>query len=155
MCCRSSTRGDVRSLSAIRLFALATAASVLFGVADLVFSWNPVAASPYLQNRHLPVFRSEPAFFFGLVAEGINGWIATLSFLLVEPALRGSVWRRGLSFGLMMWAFWVVSGTLSATVWLAVPSALAGMNVVFGLPKSLVIGCGVAWLWSRATWPRS
>lgn len=132
-----------------RLVGLAVVASLLYGAADLIFSWNPIAAQPYLANRHLPVFRHEPAYLLGFVAEGINGWIAALAFIVIEAALGGSPWRRGLLFGLLIWGFWVLAGTFSATVWLEVPLMLATANVVFGLPKSLVIGWAIAWWWHR------
>ena len=120
-------------------------AAALYGVADLVFSWNPIAAAPYVQHRHAPAFRRAPALDFGLVAEAVNGWIAALAFVLVEPALRGSPWRRGALFGMLVWGFWIVSGTMSVVVWLDVPDSVAAVNVAFGLPKCLVIGCGMAW----------
>ena len=135
----------------IRLTILATVAAVGFGVADLVFSWNPLAADPYLENRSLPVFRSEPFLALGFVAEIVNGWIAAVAFTLVERGLAGSPLRRGLIFGGILWGFWVVSGTFTAMVWLALPTTLAITNVAFGLGKCLCIGSVIAWTWSR--WP--
>jgi hypothetical protein len=132
-----------------RLVALAVVAALLYGAADLIFSWNPIAAQPYLVNQHLPVFRAEPAFLLGFVAEGINGWVSALTFTLIEGALLGSPWKRGLLFGLIIWGLWVLSGTLSVAVWLDVPPKLSLMNVIFGLPKSLAIAWGISWFWHR------
>ena len=85
----------------------------------------------------------------GVVAEAVNGWIAALSFSLIEPSIAGSFWRRGTLFGLMVWGFWIISGTFSAYVWLDIPLSLACVNVIFGLPKCLAIGVGVAWFFDR------
>jgi hypothetical protein len=133
----------------LRLIALAAVAAAAFGVCDLAFSWNPLAAAPYLSRRAEPVFRAEPAYALGFAAECGNGWIAALAFVAVEPALRGSPWRRGAVFGAIAWGFWVVSGTFTASVWLAVPAPLALANVAFGLPKCVTIGVTVAWAWRR------
>lgn len=132
-----------------RLNKLAIVAATLYGLMDFLWSWNPVAAAPYWLHRHEPVFRSSPQLFLGVIAEAINGWIAALSFVLIEPSLGGPSWRRGALFGLMIWGFWVISGTLSAHVWLDIPSSLSVVNVIFGLPKCLVIGCGVAWFFDH------
>ncbi len=132
-----------------RLNKLAVVAATLYGLMDFLCSWNPVAAAPYLLHRHEPVFRSSPQLVLGVLAEAVNGWIAALSFSFIEPALAGSSWRRGTLFGLMIWGFWVISGTLSAYVWLDIPFSLAGINVIFGLPKCLAIGCGVAWFFDH------
>lgn len=128
------------------LAILAFGASVLFGVCDFVFSWNPLAAAPYWEHRASPVFRARPLYELGMVAEGINGLVAAAAFLLVRPALPASPRRAGLRFGLVLWAFWVVSGTMSAMVWLEVPRGLAAMNILFGLPKCVAIAIGIAWI---------
>lgn len=130
----------------VRFTRLWLAAVVCFALADLAFSWNPLAAAPYLARRHAPVFRDAPALVFGVFAEVLNGLIAALAFLWVA---RGRGWRDGLLFGLLMWGFWVVSGTMSACVWLDLPASVAIANVAFGLPKCLAIGLGIAWAHSR------
>jgi len=131
--------------------ALATAAAIIYGIADLVFSWNPIAAAPYLAHRREPVFRDPPALMVGFFAEALNGWISSLAFFVLEPALAGSPWRRGTVFGLVVWGFWVFSGTATSFVWLAIPWSLALTNLFFGLLKCLSIGCAIAWCWQA--WP--
>ncbi|MBI4370866.1 MAG: hypothetical protein HY552_01065 [Elusimicrobia bacterium] len=121
-------------------------ATILFAIADFVFSWNPLAVAPYAAHRHEAAFRSLPLLDFGLWAEAINGLVASLSFRWIEPALNGSVWKRGSLFGLILWGFWVVSGTMTAFIWLNIPTSLAAANLIFGLPKCLAIGCGIAGL---------
>jgi hypothetical protein len=138
----------------IRFAAFATGVAVSYGLADLLFSWNPIAAAPYLAHRHEPVFRAVPAWLVGMVAEAANGWIAALAFGLVEPALHGSSLRRGALFGLVMWGFWVLSGTFSAYVWLNVPTTLAVTNMVFGLGKCLCLGGATAALFRALGLPR-
>ena len=133
----------------LRLAVLASVAAVLFALADALFSWNPVMAAIYRACAREPVFRHPPALGFGFAAEIINGWIAVLAFILIEPGLARSSWRKGILFGLILWGFWVVSGTMSATVWLALPWQVALANVAFGLPKCLFIGCGIAWYRTR------
>jgi hypothetical protein len=130
-----------------RLVEHAVAMACVYGFADLIFSWNPIAAHGYLSRSSDPVFRHPPALLLGVFAEAVNGWIVTLAFLAIERSLDGSPWRRGLLFGAIIWGFWVVSGTMSAMVWLALPTELAIANIAFGLPKSLAIGCAMAWLW--------
>ena len=104
-----------------------------------------LAAAPYLAHAHEPVFREAPRLFdVGFLAEIVNGWIATLSYLVVGRALTGAAWRRGLLFGLGIWGFWVVSGTFTVSVWVAIPWSVAVANVIAGLPKCLASGAGVA-----------
>jgi hypothetical protein len=129
----------------LRFVKLWTAAGLLFGAADFLFSWNPIAAAPYLAHRSEPVFRAFPLIGFGMIAENINGLISASAFLLIGRLIPGSVARRGILFGLMMWGFWVVSGTMSAFATLNLPASVALANVLFGLPKCLAIGCGIAW----------
>jgi hypothetical protein len=88
-----------------RLVALASVAALLFAVADFVFFWNPIAAAPYLDHRHDPVFRASPLLgLFGLAAETVNGWIAALAYLAMRP--RGEFWwSRAARFGLCLWGF--------------------------------------------------
>jgi hypothetical protein len=128
-----------------RFAALAVLSSWLYGLCDFVFSWNPLAAAPYHWHRSELVFRAVPALAFGTLAEGVNGLIAATAFVAVFRRVPGSPWRQGLALGLTAWGFWVISGTMSATVWLDVPWSLAAANVAFGLPKCLCIGWGVAW----------
>ena len=135
-----------RLASAIRFIKLWAAAGALYGAADLIFSWNPIAAAPYLAHRAEPVFRAFPLLGFGAVAENINGLVSASAFLLVGRSIEGSVVRRGGLFGLMAWGFWVVSGTMSAYATLNLPASVALMNALFGLPKCLAIGCGIAWV---------
>ncbi len=136
-------------LTLLRFAAFAVLASWLYGVCDLVFSWNPLAAAPYEWHRAEPVFRAVPALVFGTFAEGVNGFIAAAAFAAVFRRVPGSPWRQGLALGLTAWAFWVVSGTMSTAVWLNVPWSLAAANVAFGFPKCLCIGWGVAWIARR------
>jgi hypothetical protein len=129
---------------ALRWILLASAGAAIFGVCDLAFSWNPLARLAYLAHAHEPVFRAAPLLSLGFLAECANGWIAALAYGAVAPALAGPSWRRGLIFGVGMWGFWVVSGTFTAAVWLAVPWSVAASNVAFGLPKCLAIGALIA-----------
>jgi hypothetical protein len=121
--------------------------AAVYGIADLVFSWNPIAAKPYIDHRASPVFRAAPLLGFGVVAEALNGWIAALAFFAIERSLVGGVARRGIVFGSIVWGFWVISGTMSAFVWLELPASLALVNLLFGLLKCLAIGLAMAWLW--------
>ena len=43
----------------------------------------------------------------------------------------------------------MVAGTMTALVWLRLPVSVALANVGWGLPKSLSIGCSLAWFWNR------
>lgn len=133
----------------LKIIRLWLTTSLLFVIADILFSWNPLAAVPYLAHRHETVFRASPLLAHGLWIEALNGLIAALSYRLLESALQGSVWRRGALFGLVMWGFWVVSGTLSAYVWLDIPTSVALGNTLFGLPKCVFIGCGMSRLENR------
>ena len=128
----------------IRIVLLAGISGAIYGICDLVFSWNPLAAAPYVAHAHEAVFRSSPRLDVGFLAELVNGWIAALSYLVVGRALTGPAWRRGMIFGLGIWGFWVISGTFTASVWLAIPWSVSGANVIAGLPKCLAIGAGVA-----------
>ncbi len=128
----------------LRTFARWLFVSLLFAVADFIFSWNPVAAGPYFAVRHLPAFRLAPLFELGFAAELVNGAIALWAFRRIRPALTGTVLANGSIFGLLVWGFWVVSGTLSAFIWLDIPASLAAVNLLFGLPKCLFIGVGIA-----------
>ena len=133
----------------LRFIKLWVAASVLFGLADFIFSWNPLAAAPYLAHRTEPIFRAVPFLKFGIIVEDINGFISSIAYLSIGRTIEGAPIRRGCVFGLMIWGLWVVSGTMSAFVWLNVPVSLALANVLFGLPKCIAIGSGIAWTWSR------
>lgn len=135
----------------LRFAALAATLAAAFGACDLLFSWNPLAAAWYLAHRASPAFRPLPALALGVVAEALNGLVAAGAFVAVERGLGGSPWRRGAVFGAVLWGFWVVAGTLTAAVWLAVPAPVAIANIAFGLPKCLAIGWATAWFWRR--WP--
>jgi hypothetical protein len=136
----------------VRVVELWLWSALVFAFADLLFSWNPIAAAPYLLHRADPAFRDVPAYAFGLAAELINGAVVALAFLAVERGLHGSPTRRGVLFGSVLWGFWVVSGTMSTYVWMELPVSVAVANILFGLPKSLLIGLGAArfWVWRPA-----
>lgn len=127
-----------------RVAMLASIASIAYGICDLVFSWNPLAAAPWLAHRAEPAFRAHPALAVGFVTECANGWIATLAFLLVEKSLPRALLRRALAFGAVVWGLWVVSGTATAYVWLDLPPSLALANLAFGLPKCVCIAGAIA-----------
>ncbi|MBI5631763.1 MAG: hypothetical protein HY921_12870 [Elusimicrobia bacterium] len=131
------------------LILLAATAGLAFGLLDFIFSWNPIAAAPYWTHHTEPAFRNPPALGLGFFAEAINGWVAAFAFILVEPALQGGWPRRGAQFGLILWGFWVLSGTLSVAVWLDIPTSLAVANIIFGLPKSMAIGICISGAWRK------
>jgi hypothetical protein len=90
-----------------------------------------------------------PAYLAGFFAEGVNGLIATLAFLVVEKGLSRARWRRACGFAWLLWGFWIVSGTASAFVWLDLPTSLALVNLAFGIPKCFCIAWVLTLLHSR------
>ncbi len=131
-----------------RFVVFASGVAAAYGLCDLIFSWNPLAAAPFFAHRTNPVFRAEPLLFLGGLAEIVNGYVCALSFCLVQASLPGTTLRRGLLFGLVIFGFWVLSGTFSAAVWLNLPPGLIAANIAFGFPKCLAIGAVTSFLWS-------
>ena len=103
-----------------------------------------IGGKALLLDQHRPVrVRSRLGvgalvYFIPFGAQGIpRPWV----FGAPRPSLPSS--------GAAIWAFWCVSGSMTAYVWLDIPAAVALTNVAFGLPKSLAIGCAIFWLWGR------
>jgi hypothetical protein len=124
-----------------RLIVAGIAASVLFLVLDAALG----TAGGFIgaQVFGLPV-EQPPGFEakvkFGLIFELINGFILAVIYAVIHPSLPGQGWKKGISYGLLVWGLRVVMGAFSTYMMTDVPPASIAITVVTGLIEVLILG---------------
>jgi hypothetical protein len=81
---------------------------------------------------------------FGLIFELINGFMLAAIYAVIHPGLPGRGWKKGISYGLIVWGLRVVMWAFSTYMMTAMPSILIAITVVTGLIEVLILGIVIA-----------
>lgn len=128
-----------------RLLVAGIVASVLFLVLDMILG----AAGGFIgaQLFGLP-FEQPPGIEakikFGLIFELINGFMLALIYAVIQPALPSQGWKKGISYGLIVWGLRVVMWAFSTYMMTDMSSILIAITVVTGLIEVLILGVVIA-----------
>jgi hypothetical protein len=128
-----------------RLLAAGIAASVLFLVLDAAlgtaggFIGAEAFDLPFEQPPGI-----EAKMKFGLIFELINGFMLAVIYAVIHPSLPGLGWKKGLSYGLLVWGLRVVMGAFSTYMMTDMSPILIAITVVTGLIEVLILGIVIA-----------
>jgi len=118
-------------------------ASVLFLVLDAVLgiAGGLIGASVFGLPAGQP---DEAKMTIGLAFELINGFMLTTVYAVIHPSLPGRGWRKGISFGLMVWGLRVVMWAFSTYMMTDLAPVSIAISVVTGLIEVLILGLAIA-----------
>ncbi len=123
-----------------RLFMAGIVASVLFLVLDAALGTAGGLIGAQLLG--LPV-EQPPGFEakvkYGLIFELINGFMLAMIYTVIHPSLPGRGWKKGISYGLLVWGLRVVMGAFSTYMMTDMPPILIAITVVTGLIEVLIL----------------
>jgi hypothetical protein len=128
-----------------RLVVAGIVASVLFLVLDAALG----TAGGFIGAQVFGVPVEQPSGFeakmkFGLIFELINGFMLAVIYAVIHPSLPGRGWKKGISYGLLVWGLRVVMGAFSTYMMTDMPPILIAINVVTGLIEVLILGIVIA-----------
>jgi len=128
-----------------RLVVAGIAASVLFLVLDMVLG----TAGGFIGAEVFGVPVEQPPGFeakikFGLIFELINGFMLAVIYAVIHPNLPGQGWKKGISYGLIVWGLRVVMGAFSTYMMTDMSPILIAITVVTGLIEVLILGIVIA-----------
>lgn len=128
-----------------RLIVAGIVASVLFLVLDAVLGMAggfvgaqvfglPFEQPPGIENKMMisPVF------------ELINGFMLAVIYALIHPSLPGRGWKKGFSYGFMVWGLRVVMWAFSTYMMTDLSPISIAVTVVTGLIEVLILGVVIA-----------
>jgi hypothetical protein len=128
-----------------RLIVAGIAASVLFLVLDAVlgmaggFIGAQVFGLPFEQPPGI-----EDKMMIAPVFELINGFMLAVIYAVIHPSLPGRGWKKGISYGLIVWGLRVVMWAFSTYMMTDMAPVLIVINVVTGLIEVLILGIVIA-----------
>jgi hypothetical protein len=128
-----------------RLIVAGIVASVLFLVLDAVlgmaggFIGAQVFGLPFEQPPGI-----EAKMKFGLVFELINGFMLAVIYAVIHPSLPARGWKKGISYGLIVWGLRVVMWAFSTYMMTDMAPVSIAINVVTGLIEILILGIVIA-----------
>ncbi len=133
----------------IKRFIIAgVAASVLFLVLDAVF--GVVGGLIGDQCFGLPATQPDEAkMMIGLIFELINGSMLVLIYSVIHPSLPGQRWKKGISYGLIVWGLRVVMWAFSTYMMTDMSPSMIVITVVTGLIEVLILGIVIAAIYTR------
>jgi hypothetical protein len=129
-----------------RLVVAGIVASVLFLVLDAALG----TAGGFIgaEAFDLPVEQPpgiEAKMKFGLIFELINGFMLAVIYAVIHhPSLPGRGWKKGISYGFLVWGLRVVMGAFSTYMMTDMPPILIAITVVTGLIEVLILGIVIA-----------
>jgi hypothetical protein len=80
----------------------------------------------------------------GPIFELINGFMLALIYAIIHPDLPGQGWKKGVSYGLIVWGLRVVMWAFSNYMMTDMPPVLIVITVVTGLIEVLILGVVIA-----------
>ena len=128
-----------------QLLVTGSVAAVLFLVLDMALGM----AGGWLGSRLFGLPSAQPADFgakvkLGLVFELINGFLLALIYAVIHTSLPGRRWRKGMSYGLIVWTLRVVMWAFSTYMMTDMAPAAIGITVGTGLVEILILGVAIA-----------
>jgi hypothetical protein len=126
-----------------RVVAAGIVAAVLFLVLDAAFG---VAGGLIAQAVFgLPAGQPDGAkMTAGLLFELINGFMLVAIYVVINGSLPGKGWKKGISYGLIVWGLRVVMWAFSTYMMTDMSPILIGISVVTGLVEVLILCVVVA-----------
>ena len=128
-----------------RLVVASIVASVLFLVLDAVlgmaggFVGAQVFGLPFEQPPGI-----DDKMMIGPVFELINGFMLAVIYAVIHPSLPGQGWKKGISYGLIVWGLRVVMWAFSTYMMTDMAPVSIVINVVTGLIEVLILGIVIA-----------
>lgn len=113
-------------------------ASVLFLVLDAVFG----VAGGLIGELVFGLAAGQPdesKMMLSPVFELINGFMLAGVYAVIHDSLPGEGWRKGLSYGLIVWGLRVVMWAFSTYIMTDMSPILIGITVVTGLVEVLIL----------------
>jgi hypothetical protein len=128
-----------------RLLVAGIVASVLFLVLDAILGMagGLIAAQVFGVPFNQPP-GIEAKMMIGFVFELINGFMLAVIYAVIHPSLPGQGWKKGISYGLIVWGLRVVMWAFSTYMMTDMPPALIVITVVTGLIEVLILGVVIA-----------
>ena len=121
-----------------RLMITGITASILFLVLDAMFG----VLGGIIGELVFGVSASQPPVskqMIGLIFELINGFMLTVIYAIIYPALPGKNWKKGVSYGLVVWGVRVVMWAFSTYMMTDMAPAMIVITVLTGLVEMLII----------------
>ena len=126
-----------------RFLVAGIVASILFLVLDAIFGM--LGGLIGMQLFGLPLEQpSEVKMMIGPIFELINGFMLALIYAIIHPDLPGQGWKKGVSYGLIVWGLRVVMWAFSNYMMTDMPPVLIVITVVTGLIEVLILGVVIA-----------
>jgi len=128
-----------------RLIVAGIVASVLFLVLDAALG----TAGGFIgaQVFGLP-FEQPPGFEakvqFGLIFELINGFMLAVIYAVIHPSLPGQGWKKGVSYGFLVWGLRVVMWAFSTYMMTDTHPISIAITAVTGLIEVMILGIVIA-----------
>ena len=121
-----------------RLVIASIAASVLFLVLDAVFGVLGGVIGETVFG--IPGGQLDQAKMgLGLVFELVNGFMLALIYAIIHPALPGEGWKKGISYGLIVWGLRVLMWAFSTYMMTSMPPIQISITVLTGVIEILII----------------
>jgi hypothetical protein len=128
-----------------RLVVAGIVTAILFLALDMVLG---AGSNLIAQALGVPLAQPpgiETKIKFGLIFEGVNGFMLVVIYAIIHPSLPGSRrWQKGLSYGLIVWGLRVVMWAFSTYMMTNMPPILIAITVVTGLIEVLILGVVLA-----------
>jgi hypothetical protein len=126
-----------------RFLVAGIVASILFLVLNAIFGM--LGGLIGMQLFGLPLEQpSEVKMMIGPIFELINGFMLALIYAIIHPDLPGQGWKKGVSYGLIVWGLRVVMWAFSNYMMTDMPPVLIVITVVTGLIEVLILGVVIA-----------
>jgi cellulose synthase/poly-beta-1,6-N-acetylglucosamine synthase-like glycosyltransferase len=128
-----------------RLIVAGIAASVLFLVLDAVLgtAGGFIGAQVFGLSVEQPP-GIEDKMMIAPVFELINGFMLAVIYAVIHPSLPGQGWKKGISYGLIVWGLRVVMWAFSTYMMTDMAPVLIVINGVTGLIEVLILGIVIA-----------
>jgi hypothetical protein len=123
-----------------RLVVAGIVASVLFLVLDMGLgtAGGLIGAQVFgLPVEQPPGFEAKVKF--GLIFELINGFMLAVIYAVIHPSLPGQGWKKGISYGLLVWGLRVVMGAFSTYMVTDTHPISIAITVVTGLIEVMIL----------------
>jgi hypothetical protein len=132
-------------MNAKRLVVAGIVASVLFLVLDAALG----TAGGFIGAQVFGLSVEQPPGFeakiqFGLVFELINGFMLAVVYAVIHPSLPGRGWKKGISYGLLVWGLRVVMGAFSTYMMTDMSPISIAITGATGLIEVMILGIVIA-----------
>ena len=123
-------------------------ASVLFLVLDAVFgvAGGVIGESVFGLSAGQP---DESKMMISPIFELINGFMLVAVYAVIYDGLPGEGWRKGISYGLIVWGLRVVMWAFSTYIMTDMSPILIGITVATGLVEVLILCVVIAAIYKQ------